>query len=55
MRMIFGVLSLLAVLAVVAMLSNKQLKAVNNFTVPSSNPDLPPTCQLYDQESLSAG
>lgn len=38
MRMIFGVLSLLAVLAVVAMLSNKQLKAVNNITVPSSNP-----------------
>ena len=39
MRMIFGVLSLLVVLAVVATLANKQLKAVNGVTLPTSAPN----------------
>lgn len=39
MRMIFGVLSLLVVLAVVATLANKQLKAVNGVTLPTAAPN----------------
>lgn len=36
MRMILGVLSLLVVLAAVAVLASKQLKAVNSVTLPAS-------------------